>query len=43
MGSSSRSAATRAYDSPGGADPLQGTPLAYAEMNVLGKVAPDAT
>jgi len=26
----------RAYDPPGGTDPLQGTPLAHAEMNALG-------
>lgn len=25
----------RAYDPPGGTEPLQGTPLAHAEMNVL--------
>jgi tRNA(Arg) A34 adenosine deaminase TadA len=28
----------RAYDPPGGADVLQGTPLAHAEMNVLAAV-----
>jgi len=28
----------RAYDPPGGSDPLQGTPLAHAEMNVLASV-----
>jgi tRNA(Arg) A34 adenosine deaminase TadA len=28
----------RAYDPPGGADALQGTPLAHAEMNVLAAV-----
>jgi tRNA(Arg) A34 adenosine deaminase TadA len=28
----------RAYDPPGGADVLQGTPLAHAEMNVLADV-----
>ena len=28
----------RAYDPPGGTDPLQGTPLAHAEMNVLAGV-----
>jgi tRNA(Arg) A34 adenosine deaminase TadA len=31
----------RAYDPPGGADVLQGTPLAHAEMNVLAAVRTD--
>ena len=31
----------RAYDPPGGADALQGTPLAHAEMNVLAAVRTD--
>ncbi|GAA1957570.1 nucleoside deaminase [Kitasatospora viridis] len=28
----------RAYDGPGGPDPLQGTPLAHAELNALAQV-----
>jgi tRNA(Arg) A34 adenosine deaminase TadA len=28
-----------AYDPPGGDDPLQGTPLAHAEMNALARIA----
>lgn len=31
----------RAYDPPGGADVLQGTPLAHAELNVLAAVPTD--
>ncbi len=31
----------RAYDPPGGADVLQGTPLAHAEMNVLARASTD--
>lgn len=31
----------RAYDPPGGEDPLQGSPLAHAEMNVLATVPTD--
>ncbi|WP_410671387.1 nucleoside deaminase [Amycolatopsis sp. cmx-4-68] len=29
----------RAYDPPGGDDPLQGSPIAHAEMNALARVA----
>jgi tRNA(Arg) A34 adenosine deaminase TadA len=31
----------RVYDPPGGQDPLQGTPIAHAEMNALGSVTHD--
>ncbi|HEU4895886.1 MAG TPA: nucleoside deaminase [Acidimicrobiia bacterium] len=31
----------RVYDPPGGPDPLQGTPIAHAEMNALASVAHD--
>ncbi|MGW4062796.1 nucleoside deaminase [Amycolatopsis sp. NPDC004747] len=32
----------RAYDPPGGDDPLQGSPIAHAEMNALARVATGA-
>jgi tRNA(Arg) A34 adenosine deaminase TadA len=31
----------RVYDPPGGPEPLQGTPMAHAEMNALASVLPD--
>ncbi|MFJ7214967.1 nucleoside deaminase [Amycolatopsis sp. NPDC098790] len=32
----------RAYDPPGGDDPLQGNPIAHAEMNALARISVDA-
>ncbi|MFK0244068.1 nucleoside deaminase [Amycolatopsis azurea] len=32
----------RAYDPPGGDDPLQGSPIAHAEMNALARIATSA-